>query len=54
MIADGFTEGNEGNQELRYLCELLFKKSANNYVAMFKNQGERQHYRIKENGLVGT
>jgi hypothetical protein len=25
MIADGFTEGNEGNQELRYLCDLLFK-----------------------------
>jgi hypothetical protein len=25
MIADGFTEGNEGNQELRYLCGLLFK-----------------------------
>jgi hypothetical protein len=25
MIAAGFTEGNEGNQELRYLCDLLFK-----------------------------
>jgi hypothetical protein len=25
MIADGLTEVNEGNQELRYLCDLLFK-----------------------------
>jgi hypothetical protein len=33
MIADGFTEGNEGSQELRYLCDLLFKKLVSRKVA---------------------
>jgi hypothetical protein len=42
MIADDFTEGNAGHQELRWLCDLPFKPSAKNNVVGFRPPEPRE------------